>query len=184
MGVQLIYTAIDMLKATGVPVDVLIIPGNHDFERSFYLGSVLEARYGMDDQVIIDNGASPRKYYEYGKVLLGLSHGKYEKENALPLLMATEKPEAWGRTIFHEWHLGHFHKKRNVKFAVFDKAQIVNEDIGVTVRYLSSLTGTEQWHHKRAFVGSHKAGEAFIWNYDTGLIGHLNANFVDFDKEL
>lgn len=183
MGVNLIYTTIDTLKILGVPIDIVIIPGNHDFERSFYLGSVLEARYGGDSMININNDASPRKYYEYGKNLLGFSHGKYEKENALPMLMATEQPEAWGRTVFHEWHLGHFHKKRNINFAVFDKAQVLNEDIGVIVRYLSSLTGTEQWHHKRGFVGSHKAGEAFIWNDQTGMIGHLNANFVGFDRE-
>jgi len=184
MGTLLLYSAIDMLKQTGVPVDVVIIPGNHDVERSFYLGSVLEAKYGDDELVTIDNGASPRKYYQFGQVLLGLTHGKYEKENALPLLMATEAKREWGETMFHEWHLGHFHKKRNIQFAVFDKAQVLNEELGVTVRYLSSLTGTEKWHHQRGFVGPHKAGEAFIWNDETGLIAHLNANFVDFDREL
>ena len=183
MGVKLLISAIDILKESGVPIDVLVIPGNHDFERSFYLGSVLEAWFNIDKQVNIDNSASPRKYYEFGEVLIGLSHGKYEKENSLPLLMATEQKEAWGRTTFHEFHLGHFHRKRNVKFAVFDKAQVLSEDVGVTVRYLSSLTGTEEWHHKRGFVGSHKAGEAFVWNNKTGLIGHLNANFIDFDNE-
>ena len=97
--------------------------------------------------------------------------------------MATESKEAWGRTTFHEWHLGHFHKKRNIKFAVFDKEQVLNEELGVTVRYLSSLTGTEEWHNKKGYVGTQKAGEAFVWNDKAGMIGHLNANFIDFEKE-
>jgi hypothetical protein len=183
LGCNLLIKSIDLLKEQGVPVDVVVIPGNHDFERSFYLGTVLEAWYNNDSQVKIDNGASPRKYYEFGKVLLGLTHGKYEAEGSLPLLMATEYKEAWGRTIFHEWHVGHIHRKKNVNYTLLDKKSSLKEDLGVTVRYLSSLTGTEQWHHKRGFVGSQKAGEAFIWNDESGIIGQLNTNFVDFDKE-
>ena len=183
LGCQLIIDGINMLKASGVPVDVVVIAGNHDWERSYYLGTVVEAWFRNDEQVNVDNGASPRKYYQFGEVLLGLTHGKYEKENALPLLMATEQKELWGQTTFHEWHLGHFHKKRNVKFTVFDKAQVLNEELGVTVRYLSSLSGTEEWHFKKGFVGAHKAGEAFIWNDKSGMVGHLNFNFTDYDRE-
>lgn len=184
MGCQLIVDGINLLKSTGVPVDVLIVPGNHDFERSYYLGTVIEAWFRDDKQVNVNNAANPRKYYEFGEVLIGLTHGNEEKESSLPLLMASEMKEAWGRTTFHEWHLGHFHRKRNINYAVFDKAQMLNEDYGVIVRYLSSLSGTEEWHYKKGYVGSSKAGEAFIWNDKTGMIGHLNFNFTEYDREI
>jgi hypothetical protein len=183
MGTELIVDAVNLLKATGVPVEVLVVPGNHDQERSKYLGSFVHAWFRNDPQVTVNNSAKNRKYVEWGEVMLGFTHGKDEKENSLPLLMATEAKEMWGRTTFHEWHLGHFHKKRNVKFTIFDKAQVLNEDLGVTVRYLSSLTGTEEWHYKKGYVGSHKAGEAFVWNDKSGMIGHLNFTFTDFDRE-
>ena len=99
------------------PVDVLVIPGNHDFERSFYLGEYLDGWFSEDPIVNIDNHASPRKYYKFGNVLLGLTHGSEEKESSLPLLMATDvksKP-MWSETKFHEWHLGHIHRKRTIK---------------------------------------------------------------------
>jgi len=183
MGTQLIVDAIIYLKATGVPIEVPVVPGNHDQERSFYLGSFIDAWFRNDPQVTVNNSAKTRKYVEWGETMIGFTHGKDEKENALPLLMASEEKEMWGRTTFHEWHLGHFHKKRNVKFTVFDKAQVLNEELGVTVRYLSSLTGTEEWHYKKGFIGAQKAGEAFIWNDKSGMIGHLNFNFTDFDRE-
>jgi len=169
-----------MLKQTGVPVDVLVIPGNHDFERSFYLGAYLEAWFNNDSQVWINNHASPRKYYKFGKVLLGLTHGGEEKEVSLPMLMATdvEAKPYWSETIYHEWHLGHIHRKRNVNYAILDRKRTVSEDLGVTVRYLSSLTGTEEWHHKKGFVGAIKAGEGFIWNDEAGLLAHLNSNLI------
>jgi len=180
VGTRLLVDAIYLLRTTGKPVDVVVIPGNHDFQRSYYLGAFLSAWFNDDNNVNINNGASPRKYYRFGKVLLGYTHGSEEKESSLPLLMATdlESKIHWTDTDFHEWHVGHIHRKRDVKFTVLDKSRMTNEDLGVTVRYLSSLTGTEEWHHKKGFVGSIKAGEAFIWNSNNGMIAHLNANLI------
>ena len=180
VGVRLLVDAINLLKQTGVPVDVMVIPGNHDFERSYYMGSYLSAWFKDDPNVDINNHASPRKYYRWGNVLLGLTHGSEEKEASLPMLMATDiesKPH-WSDTKFHEWHLGHIHRKRNVNYTVLDKSRTLNEDLGVTIRYMSSLTGTEEWHHKKGFVGSTKAADAFIWNFNYGLVAHLNTNLI------
>lgn len=179
VGVRLIIDGVNLLKQTGVPIDIVVIPGNHDFERSYYLGKYLEAWFNNDIQVSINNGASPRKYYRFGNVLLGLTHGSEEKEASLPMLMATdiESKPMWSETKFHEWHLGHIHRKRNVKYEI-NKTRDLNEDLGVTIRYLSSLTGTEEWHHKKGFVGAIKAADAFIWNYEFGLIANLNSNII------
>ena len=179
VGVRLLVDAINMLKQSGVPIDVKVIPGNHDFERSYYMGSYLNAWFKDDPTVDIDNHASPRKYYVYGNLLLGLTHGSEEKEASLPMLMATDiesKPH-WTGTKFHEWHLGHIHRKRTVQYDI-NKSRLLNEDLGVTVRYLSSLTGTEEWHHKKGYVGSVKAADGFVWNYDFGLVAHLNTNLI------
>jgi len=180
VGTRLLIDAINLLKQSGVPVDVVVIPGNHDFERSFYMGSVLQAWFTHDINVNINNGASPRKYYRFGNLLLGLTHGNEEKEASLPMLMATdiESKPMWSETKFHEWHLGHIHRKRNVKYTVLDKSRTLDEELGVTIRYLSSLTGTEEWHHKKGFVGSTKAADAFIWNHEFGLVAHLNTNLI------
>jgi len=179
VGVRLLVDAINMLKQTGVPVDVVVVPGNHDFERSYYMGSYLEAWFKDDPTVDINNHASPRKYYIYGNLLLGLTHGSEEKEASLPMLMATdiESKPYWTDTKFHEWHLGHIHRKRTVQYDI-NKSRLLNEDLGVTIRYLSSLTGTEEWHHKRGYVGSIKAADGFVWNHDFGLVAHLNTNLI------
>jgi hypothetical protein len=179
VGTRLLVDAINLLKQTGVPIDVVVIPGNHDFERSYYLGSYLDAWFHQDATVFINNHASPRKYYRYGNVLLGLTHGSEEKESSLPMLMATdiESKPMWSETKFHEWHIGHIHRKRTVQYDI-NKSRLLNEDLGVTIRYLSSLTGTEEWHHKKGYVGSTKAADAFVWNYEFGLIASLNTNLI------
>ena len=181
VGVQLLVDAISLLKQTGVPVDVMVIPGHHDFERSYYMGKYLEAWYNRDSEVNIINGASPRKYYKFGKVLLGFTHGSEEKEGSLPMIMANdiESKPMWSETLYHEFHVGHIHRKRDMKYsATLDKVRTLNEDLGVTVRYLSSLTGTEEWHHKKGFVGAVKAADGFIWNDEKGLLAHINSNLT------
>lgn len=179
-GCQLMVDGINLLKQLGIPVDVIVIPGNHDFERSFFLGSFISAWFRNDDQVDVNNGAMPRKYYRWGNVLLGFTHGKHEKENTLPMLMAKDKESKkhWSETEFHEWHLGHFHRKKTKQYTVLDKTGFVEEEDGVIVRYLSSLTGTEEWHFLNGYVGQIKAGEAFIWNDKLGMIGNFNANYI------
>ena len=179
-GVRLIVDGIELLKQTGVPVDILVIPGNHDFERSFYLGEFLNAWYRDDNMVTIDNGASPRKYYKFGDVLLGFTHGSEEKESSLPMIMANDfaSKKYWSETKFHEWHIGHIHRKRNIKYSILEKDTSLAEDLGVTIRYLSSLTGTEEWHHKKGFIGQIKAADAFVWNDKYGFVSHLNSNII------
>jgi len=177
-GIHLVVDGINLLKQLNVPIKIIVIPGNHDFSKSYYLGSFLEAWFNNDSQICIDNGASPRKYHVFGKVLLGFTHGSEEKMDSLPLIMASDKESKkyWSDTIFHEWHLGHFHHKKNFNYTVLDKGKTLNEDLGVTVRYLSSLTGTEEWHHKKGFIGNIKAADAFIWNDELGMIAHLTSN--------
>lgn len=174
-GSYLMVEAIEFLKSTGRPVDVIVIPGNHDFERSYYLGMYLSAWYAQDGMVSINNSANPRKYYRFGDVLLGFTHGSEEKESSLPMIMANDldSRKLWSETKYHEWHLGHLHRKMRR-----DYATTLIEDLGVTVRILSSLSATEAWHHKKGFVGSNKAGEAFIWDEKEGLKAHLNSNYI------
>lgn len=181
VGIRLLVDAINMLRQTGKPIDVIVIPGNHDFERSFYMGKYLEAWFNNDPVVNINCGASPRKYYVFGKVLLGFTHGSEEKEGSLPMIMANdiESKQYWSETLYHEFHVGHIHRKRDMKYsATLDKVRTLNEDLGVVVRYLSSLTGTEEWHHKKGFVGAIKAADGFIWNDEKGLVAHINSNLV------
>lgn len=180
LGTEIIITGVERLKKLGVPVDVIVVPGNHDFQRSYYLGSFLDAWYRNDEQVFVNNSESPRKYYRFGDVLLGFTHGDEEKESSLPMIMAKDidSKKMWSETKFHEWHLGHIHRKRNVNYTVLDKSKTLYEDLGVTIRYLSSLTGTESWHHRKGFIGQTKAADGFVWNDKTGLIAHLNSNII------
>lgn len=159
---QLMTTAIDYLKEKA-PVDVIIVSGNHDYERMFYAGDVLAGWYRNDANVTVDNDYSSRKYYEYGKNMLMFTHGDKEKPADMPLIMATEKPEMFARTSHREVHCGHLHK------------EMVNEYRGIKVRFVPSICPNDEWHKQMGYEAK-RTGQAYIWNKLKGLEGYLQSN--------
>lgn len=161
-GRNLIIEAATRLSMVA-PVDILMIPGNHDFEKTFYLGDSLEAWFHNDENVRVDNSPSPRKYYQYGKVLIGLTHGSEESINDLPGIMAQEVPDKWAGTYYREFHLGHLHQRKSKAFLPTTEVQ------GTVVRHMSSLSGTDTWHFKKGYVGARRSAEALVWDKTLGL---------------
>ena len=168
-GRELLITNIQKLSKIA-PVEVKVVPGNHDYERSFYLGDSLEGWFHNDQNVNIDNSPNPRKYFSYGKNLIGFTHGNNEKLADLPMIMAQENPTAWAMSYYREFHLGHLHHKKEGRF------NATNELQGVMVRHMSSLSGTDSWHHKKGYIGARKSAEAFLWDKEKGLLNQIYFN--------
>jgi predicted phosphodiesterase len=164
-GRKLIVEGIEKLMQVA-DVEVVVVQGNHDFERSYYLGDSLEAWFRNNKNVTINNEATPRKYVQFGQNLIGLTHGNNEKTSDLPLLMASEKKKMWSDTKFHEWHLGHLHHKKQFQF------QSVAEQKGCTIRFMRSLSGTDAWHNLKGYVQNIQSAESFIWHKTDGLVCH------------
>ncbi|MEM4227759.1 MAG: SANT/Myb-like DNA-binding domain-containing protein [Candidatus Caldarchaeum sp.] len=158
---EAIVQCVDACLSLG-PTQVLFVPGNHERERLFYFGEMISALYSKTPGVTIDNAPSVRKYIRWGKNLIMLTHGNEEKIDSLPLVMAAERREDWGQTIFHEAHIGHFHRKRAWKYMP------IEEIGGVIVRALPSLTNTDEWHYLKGYVGNVKASEALLFHKRTG----------------
>ena len=168
---HLVTKAIDYL-AQFAPVDVVVVQGNHDFERMFYAGEVLAAIYHNNKNVTVDNSLDARKYYEYGINMIMFTHGDKEKTQELPLLIATEQPEMWSRSKVREVHCGHRHK------------EMLNEYMGTKVRFIPSICGNDLWHKTQGYVGTLRCGQAYIWNKNRGLEGYLQTNVMNYEKEI
>lgn len=163
-GCILVAEAAEQLSKL-VPVDIVIVQGNHDFQRSFYLGAYLSAKFESHKAVTVDNEPTTRKYYHFGRNLLGFTHGDKEKIGRLPGLMAEERPLIWAQTDTREWHLGHLH------------TEIVQEIIGTKIRNLSSLSPADAWHAGQGYVGNVRRAEGFLYQPDGGLVA--NYYFID-----
>lgn len=138
-----------LLWATeAAPVHIVIVQGNHDYQRAFYLGEVLRWYFeGRGLPVTVDNAPRLRKYYLWGDILLGFTHGAWVKPKDLPLIMATEAAKEWGSATWREWVIGHFHAKRETAYSQ------LTDGIGVRVRVLPSLASEDAWHYQQGFVG-------------------------------
>jgi hypothetical protein len=169
LGRQLIVEGIEYLNQFA-PVDVIVVQGNHDWERSFYLGEMLEAYYNKNENVSINNDWTPRKYYKYGNCLIGYTHGNNEKVADLPLIMAQENSKDWSNTKYREFHLGHLHHKREIKY------KSTQEYKGIVIRYMRSLSGDDLWHNLKGYVGTQHSSEAFVWSKKNGLVAEYSFN--------
>jgi len=159
-GFLLVFWAIEQLKQIA-PVEVCYIPGNHDLTTSYYLIYCLGREYRESKCVNVDISPKVRKYYEYGKCMIGYSHGEEPKKNLYELMQA-EAPEIWGRTKYREFHLGHLHSRH------------LEEHLGFAIRRIASITRSDAWHTLQGYIGAIQQAQAFIWDKEKGLEQILN----------
>ena len=149
------------------PVDVIHSMSNHDYQSGFHLAHALKSWFRNDSEVTFDISVAHRKYYQYGKNLIGLEHGDGAKMANLPLTMAQERPLLWSETTHRYWYLHHLHHK--VKHKWLD----AKDFIGVTVEYMRSPSGTDSWHSRKGYVGVPRAVEGFLHEKDSGQVARL-----------
>ncbi len=149
------------------PVDVIHSMSNHDYQSGFHLAHALKSWFRNDSEVTFDISVAHRKYYKYGKNLIGLERGDGAKMANLPLLMAQEQPLLWSETTHRYWYLHHLHHK--VKHKWLD----AKDFIGVTVEYMRSPSGTDSWHSRKGYVGVPRAVEGFLHQKDSGQVARL-----------
>jgi hypothetical protein len=149
------------------PVDVIHSMSNHDYQSGFHLAHALKSWFRNDSEVTFDISVAHRKYYKYGKNLIGLEHGDGAKLQNLPLTMAQERPLLWSETTHRYWYLHHLHHK--VKHKWLD----AKDFIGVTVEYMRSPSGTDSWHSRKGYVGVPRAIESFLHQKDSGQVARL-----------
>jgi hypothetical protein len=93
------------------PVRIIIIPGNHDEQISFYMGVVLNAYFKNNENVTVDMSPGSRKFYQFGKNLLGFDHGQYPSFERLFANMAFSDTKMWADTKFKYYYTAHLHHK-------------------------------------------------------------------------
>ena len=152
--------------ANHAPVDVVVVSGNHDQERMFYMGDVLSAWFRNDPRVTIDNRPTLRKAYSYGKNFIGFTHGNKEKHLDLPLIFVHDYPQEWSAATTHEIHIGHFHQRQEKTFTILNDRQSVRQ------RIISSLAATDAWHKSKGYNGI-RAAEAMVFAESGGCDAHL-----------
>lgn len=159
---KVLIETIDELT-TIAPVDVVIIPGNHDTTVTFLLGEVLDAWYSNNPNVIVNNSPKLRKYYKFGKNGFQFTHGDREKHTDLGLIFATEATKIWADTKYRFCQLGHYHKSKKTNYVSVDTFQ------GFQIQIMPSLSANDAWHAGKGY-NSLKQAKAFLFDREEGLI--------------
>jgi hypothetical protein len=115
-------------------VTVRIVQGNHDPHSSVFLATALDAYFRKEKRVRVDLSPAPFWFYRFGKVLIGATHGHTCKPQALPGIMATDRPEDWGATEFRVFHRGHVHHDDEKEYP------------GCKVQSHETLAAKDAWH--------------------------------------
>jgi len=146
---------IDRLRSLGGSVDVVIVPSNHGEWSDYHLHAGLRFGYRDIDSVQILGDMRPRQYLTYGKNIIGLEHGDGAKATDLPLIMAKECREEWGRALYSYWLTGHRHHLKEI-------------DCGAVVMQAPSIARTDRWHDKRGYVLSERANICYLFDPGRG----------------
>jgi len=170
IALMLYVKCVEMLREIA-PVDVLHSMSNHDYQSGFHLAHTLKSWFRKAEDVRFDVSVSARKYYQYGKNLIGLEHGDGAKMDKLPLLMANEKPKEWSETTHRYWYLHHLHHK--IKHKYLD----TKDYIGVTIEYMRSPSSSDSWHSAKGFCGVPRACEGFLHDKESGQVARLTHYF-------
>ena len=162
-GFDLLVTAITYLQEVGKEVEVILVQGNHDRTKSFYLAHALEVFFRNNKKVSFQREHSTTKSVVLGSTFIGYHHGNC-KIDELPLLFATGKDSfEFGGAKYREVHTGdkHHYMAKEVK--------------GVRIQQMPSLSGTDRWHADNNYVNNIRAGLVLIYDLIDGKIGEFES---------
>ena len=113
--------------------------GNHDKHAAYALALMVSCYFHNEPRVEVDLSPSAMWYYQFGKVLIGSTHGDTTKGNQLMGIMAADKPELWGLTRHRYWFVGHIHHIDQKEYP------------GGIVEFFRTLATGDAWHHGQGY---------------------------------
>jgi hypothetical protein len=162
LGFALLVDTITMLKNVCKEVHVVLVQGNHDRTKSYYLAHALDVYFHSNPNIYFDREHSVVKATMLGETFIGYHHGNCKIED-LPLLFAThpDYSQMFGYAKYREVHTGdkHHYMAKEVK--------------GVRIQQMPSLSGTDRWHQDNNFVHSVRAALALVYDKELGKISEF-----------
>ena len=133
--IECVYAALEKHKK----VIVKNIIGNHDDHTSQALSLALSLYFENDRRVLVADDPAKFWYYQFGKVLIGSTHGDTAKPDSLPGIMAADKPMEWGTSLHRYWYTGHIHTLNRKEFH------------GCVWESFRTLAAKDAWHSAQGY---------------------------------
>jgi acetone carboxylase gamma subunit len=164
LGFSILVDTINMLRQYANQVVVVLVQGNHDRTKSFYLAHALDVFFKDVYDVDFIREHSVVKGITLGNTFIGWHHGNCKIED-LPLLFAThpQYSKSFGEAKYREVHTG-------------DKHHYMAKEIkGVRIQQMPSLSGTDRWHLDNNYVHSVRAALALVYDLELGKIAEFES---------
>jgi hypothetical protein len=162
-GFDILVEAISFLSAMCDQVEVVLVQGNHDRTKSFFLAHALEVFFKDGYNVTFQRQHSTTKSVVLGNTFIGYHHGNCKIED-LPLVFATGSDSvSFGNAKYREVHTG-------------DKHHYMAKEIkGVRIQQMPSLSGTDRWHADNNYVNNIRSGLALVYHKEYGKVAEFES---------
>ena len=108
-SIKILRRLVDFALMRHEKVIILMAEGNHDQASSIWLRVMFKALYENEPRVQVIDSELPYYVYKHGKCMIAFHHGHLKKNDALPILFASQYSNLWGETTKRYAHTGHRH---------------------------------------------------------------------------
>jgi len=164
---SMFYTGLNLLTEVSVylsslaPVELILIPGNHDTVTSSYLATALKMIFKDNLRVSVDDSPISRKYRQYGQTTIGFAHGELKMEKYAELL-PYEAKEMFATSKWYEYLLGDKHHEK-----------MIQKEDGVVVRHLGGMTKADVWTYTNGYTTSKRRAYGIVYHKEQGRLLEL-----------
>ncbi len=116
VGVKILLFMINECLKKHKSVKMIIASGNHDHEIAAAARDWIGVVYSRESRFSIYEHDKPFYYHQFGKCLIGVTHGDKCKMDRLPSVMACDMAKEWGETEHRHWLTGHVHHDKLVEY--------------------------------------------------------------------
>jgi hypothetical protein len=109
ISIKILRRLVDFALMRHEKVIILMAEGNHDMASSVWLRIMFKALYENEPRVQVIDSELPYYVYKHGKCMIAFHHGHIKKNDALPILFASQYANVWGETTKRYAHTGHRH---------------------------------------------------------------------------
>jgi len=157
VGITLMIDCVHLALAKHKKVIVKNTIGNHDNHTSQVLSVCMMHAFSNNPRVEIAEPQKPFFFYQFGKCMIGSTHGHMVKPKKVHGIVTNYQPRMWGETEHRYFYFGHYHH------------QEVMEENGLTIEIFNTLAAPDAWH----FASGYKAKrnmKAIVLHKDFGEI--------------
>jgi hypothetical protein len=170
-GAKLAVSMVEMVARKHAFVETRMLVGNHDLNASMCLTVALSLFYSNNERITVNDDPGIAYYRRFGKCLIGATHGHTAKMDKLPMMMAVDRSEDWGKTVHRSFFTGHIHTETS------------REVGGVRVESLQAPAARDAWNAASGYR-SGRSLSAITFHKDDGEIGRHRVNILNPQMDL